>query len=194
MPPSGPPPLTAAEHDLLARARKGEQIPVGPLRALLAAHPEIWRSVGDLSQATERKLLDLLVGTSGLVRESVRLTLADLKAGLLDAKSGAAERLAVDRVAVTWLEMSLADSEAIDATRAGKAGIVTVQRRVTAAQSRHLAALKQLEVIRRLLRPVGATLKLADFVPETRDEPASTQDEVDANRTSTERAPADPAA
>ena len=39
LPPSGPLPLTAAEDDLIARARKGEPIPAGPLRALTFAKP-----------------------------------------------------------------------------------------------------------------------------------------------------------
>ena len=85
---------------------------------------------------TEAKLIDLLVGTAGLVRESVVMKLAALKAGLLDLTSGAAERLAVDRVGVTWLDMALADTAAIAAAQAGTAGHATVQRRVTAAQSR----------------------------------------------------------
>ncbi|MDB5307694.1 MAG: hypothetical protein JWO38_1896 [Gemmataceae bacterium] len=158
-----PPPLTEADREVLERAQAGDPTALGPVRELLAARPELWRQMGDLCGHAEDSLLAVLAGKSLLARESIRQRLAELKDEHLGPAPSPAERLAVDRVAVTWLQVYLADLDAAQGERAGGPQGAHLLRRQAAAQARHLAALKQLGVLRKLTRPAPKSFRLLPF-------------------------------
>jgi hypothetical protein len=70
------------------------------------------------------------------------------------------EKLLIDRVVVCWAQCYLADLDELHKARAGTPQEVQAHRRQTAAQTRYLAALKQLAVLRKLLRPAPSPLDL----------------------------------
>jgi hypothetical protein len=148
---------------LLARAHAGDASALPALRALLDGRPDLWRRYGDLPGFAEKALLDLAAGRSLVARESIARRLAELKAELLGPAPGPAERLVADRAAAGWLGVYLAELEAADARRAGcpapRARLA--EERLSRAQARYLAALRQLATLGRLLRAAPSPADLA---------------------------------
>jgi hypothetical protein len=84
----------------------------------------------------------------------------ELRAELLGDTPSAVEKLLVDRVVVCWAQTALADLDGVQQAKAGAAQGSHAERRQTGAQTRYLAALKQLEVVRKLARPAPSALDL----------------------------------
>ena len=83
-------------------------------------------------------------------------------------------KLLADRVVICWAQCHLADLDALQKERAGAPQGSHAERRQSAAQTRYLAALKQLEVVRRLVRPPLSPLDIARRpVEETAGPPAA---------------------
>jgi hypothetical protein len=147
---------------LLARAERGDPGVLGELRAFLDARPEVWRQAGDLARHAEMAMLDLAAGTNLLVKESITRKLDELKREL--APSSALERLVADRVALCWLQAHHADLDAA-AALAASGGVgprsAHAQRRLGQANQRFLQAVKQLALVRKLLRPALSPVDLA---------------------------------
>jgi hypothetical protein len=81
-------------------------------------------------------------------------------------------KLLADRVVVCWAQCHLADLDALQKERAGAPQAAHAERRQSAAQTRYLAALKQLEVVRRLVRPPLSPLQMLKRpVEETAGQP-----------------------
>jgi hypothetical protein len=146
---------------LLARAEQGDVSVLGELKAFLDAHPEVWRRVGDLGRHAEMAMLDLAAGNNLLLEESVRRKLDELKKEL--APSSALERLLAERVAISWLQVNHADLDAIAAQAGNGVGTRSAhaQRRLGQAHGRFLQAVKQLALVRKLLRPALSPFDLA---------------------------------
>ena len=82
-------------------------------------------------------------------------------------------KLLADRVVVCWVQCHLADLDALQEERAGAPQAAHAERRQSAAQTRYLAALRQLEVVRRLLRPAPSPFQMLKRpVEETAGQPA----------------------
>jgi hypothetical protein len=94
-----------------------------------------------------------------LLGESLRRKLKALKAELGGAS--AAERFLAERVALSWLETHLYDRLMAQARKAGGAGPRALPDLQDRAQRRHLAALKALAAVRKLLRPAPAPIDFA---------------------------------
>ena len=85
-------------------------------------------------------------------------------------------RLLVERVAATWLQTAYFDGLLAQAAGAGEARLKVLRQMQDAAHRRHLASLKQLAVVRRLLRPAPSPLELLRApVGETSPAPAATR-------------------
>src|SRR5262249_7097839 len=70
------------------------------------------------------------------------------------------EKLLIDRVVIGWVQCHLADLDDLQRARSGTPQGFHAQRRLNGIQSRFLAAVKQLVVVRRLLKPGPSPLEL----------------------------------
>ncbi len=139
---------------LLARAMQGDLTVLAALRALLDGTPELWQRVGDLAQHAEVSMLRLAAGTSLLGLEAMQRKLADLKRELAGPSPSVIERLLIDRIGVCWLQVHHADMEVAEGLgRTLTPQGVYAQRRLDSAHKRYLHAIRQLAVVRNLLRP-----------------------------------------
>jgi hypothetical protein len=145
---------------LLKRAEAGDRSVLPQLRRALDSDPDLWRAYGDLAAHAEASLAMLAAGQNLLLAESLKRKLAELKAELGGASPSPLERLLVERVTATWLQTAYYDGLLAQAAGAGEARLRALQRLQDAAGRRHLAAIKQLALVRRLLRPSPSPLEL----------------------------------
>ena len=146
---------------VLRRAERGDLSVLPELRRLLDETPRIWRMSGDLGQQAEAALVKLAGGNNLLLCESLMRKLAEMKDELAGPAAPPLERLLGQRVALTWLQLSYFDTLLAQAAGAGEARLRVIQQQQDAASRRHLAAVKMLATIRKLLAPVATPLQIA---------------------------------
>jgi hypothetical protein len=144
---------------LFERGTQGDRSVLPELGAALDANPDFWEQYGDLSLQAEASLGVKLAGTNLLFGESLKRKLQALKAEL-GAASSAAERLLVEQVTITWQQTHYYNSLMAQTGVANAARLKTLQGLLDAAQRRHLASLKALAAVRKLLRPAVSPLDL----------------------------------
>ena len=169
-----------AEQDelaqLLKRAEAGDRSVLPQLRRALDSDPDLWRAYGDLAAHAEASLAMLAAGQNLLLAESLKRKLAELKAELGGDGDSPLERLLIARVAATWLQTNYYDTMVTQAAGAGEARLKVLRQQQDAAHRRHLAGIKQLALIRKLLRPAPSPLELLRApVGETSPAPAATR-------------------
>ena len=141
--------------DLVQRADTDQPTPAD-LRALRVAfqrYPALWRVAGDIADIAEVKLIESIHGTA-LTKESVKAGMAKLRGDLGYPTASAVERILIDQVVLSWLRLNHtelrytgATSECTSASQAE-----SWERKLSAAQRRHLRAVESLARVRRLLR------------------------------------------
>ncbi len=139
---------------LMRRAEHGDEEAAKQVREGLK--PVSLARLGDLVSNTEQSLIDRMAGkTNLLLRDSIRAQLDVLKSNVGGPSPSPLERLLVDRLALTWLELqyfetiytqNMADMTLSQANHH--------QRRIDAAHARYLSAIKTLAQVRRLALPV----------------------------------------
>jgi hypothetical protein len=149
---------------VLQRAQQGDQTALPALREPLDANPEFWEQYGDLSLQAEAALGVKLAGSNLLLGESLKRKLQALKAEL-GASSSSVERLLAEQVTITWQQTHYYNSLITEAGTASPARLKTLQALLDAAQRRHLASLKALAAVRKLLRPAPAPIDFAGRRP-----------------------------
>ena len=145
---------------LVARAERGDLAVLPALREALAANPTLWQTYGDVSLQAEGALVRVAAGSNLLLAESLLLKLRALKAELGGDGDSPLERLLASRVALTWLEANYRDIQMAQAAGAGEARLKVLRQQQDAAHRRHLAGIKQLALVRKLLRPAPSPLEL----------------------------------
>jgi hypothetical protein len=145
---------------LLKKAEAGDLSVLPQLQRALDGNPALWRGYGDLAAHAEASLAMLAAGPNLLLAESLKRKLAALKAELGGESPPPLERLLVERITATWLQVNYHDTLVAQAAGAGEAKLRALQRLQDAAHRRHLAGIKQLAVVRRLLRPAPSPLEL----------------------------------
>ena len=77
--------LPTREHlrYLARRAERGDEEAAARLRRIVSTCPEIWLPVGDLSQHVQTVLIDLIAPKDIVLRESLRMRLAEMRRSLL---------------------------------------------------------------------------------------------------------------
>jgi hypothetical protein len=145
---------------LVGRAERGDLAVLPALREALAANPNLWQTYGDLALQAEGALVRVAAGSNLLLAESLLFKLRALKAELGSESATPLERLLIARVALSWLQANYHDILVAQAAGAGEARLRALQRLQDAAHRRHLAAIKQLALVRRLLRPAPSPLEL----------------------------------
>jgi hypothetical protein len=139
---------------VLARAQAGDATAVPDVRALLARAGAADMLGGNLAREAVRALVDAYAGANLLLREALTRKLDEMRAELCGPNPTALERLLVERVVTTWLHL-----HHLEALYAGKKDMSLTQanyyqRAITAAQKRHVAAIKGLAEVRKLALPV----------------------------------------
>ncbi|HUE70586.1 MAG TPA: hypothetical protein VMP01_06825 [Pirellulaceae bacterium] len=136
--------------DLVKSANEGDQEARQTLQETLDANPDIWKKVGDLAQHAEDALIRRIAREDPFFVECYQRKVAELRAEL-GASEVALERMAIQRVVLSWLELSLVDAE----NPGGATGTLPqarfVQSAKSAAQRRYEAALRSLILIREKL-------------------------------------------
>ena len=161
---------------LLKRAEAGDRSVLPQLQRALDGNAALWRGYGDLAAHAEASLAMLAAGPNPLLAESLKRKLAALKAELGGESPSALERLLIERVTATWLQTNYHDGLLAQAAGAGEARLKVLRQMQDSAHRRHLASLKQLAVVRRLLRPAPSPLELLRApVGETSPAPAATR-------------------
>jgi hypothetical protein len=145
---------------LLKRAEAGDQDARVAARILMDAEPEVWRTLADLPLQAEFSLLAATYGEWSLPTMAVQRRLAELRGELGRVGATTLEQLAIDRVVTTWLAVHLAEI-VVAQSKASLAQLDFYQRRATQAQRRHLAAIRTLAVLRRLLTPSVPRVNIA---------------------------------
>ena len=133
-------------RSILARANEGDLSVLPELRTLLATREDLWREVGDVAAQAEQTFLRLFAGTNLHFMEAIRNKLTELKIDLAGLSPSPVEKLLVDRIAISWLQVHHADIDAAAARKKDPIGTLALhaQRRLDSAHRRYLQAVKTL--------------------------------------------------
>ncbi len=146
---------------LLARAATGDRDALPPLRALLDGRPGVWEKLGDLAAHVQMAWVDRIGRSDVAVKEALGRRTDALRNELATPGASPLERLLIDRVVATWLEVHAADLDAAVASDVLPEKVELAMKRQEAAGRRHARAIESLANVRRLLpasvRPTPGT-------------------------------------
>jgi hypothetical protein len=94
---------------LLKRAQTGDQTALAGLRRVFDSSPELWARVGDLAKQAELSWIAVSSGDNEVAGEALSRRIADLRQELAGLTPTVLERLLVDRVITSWLQVHHAD-------------------------------------------------------------------------------------
>lgn len=135
-------------RSLVEETRQGDASALLKLRTLLDEHPEIWRHAGDLSALVENTWIDVLAATNPLGVESLKRSMAEMRAELAGESPTPLERMLVDLALSSWLALKHAECMAADQSDGPAKLVRRRQQRVLEAHRRHLGAIKTLAEVR----------------------------------------------
>ena len=101
----------AEVKELLERGNSGDPTAVPELKKMFTENPELAAALGDLVRHAEQALLTLAAGESFTAREAIAHQVAQLRDRLARTAASELEKLLVDRVAVSWVEVYFGDVE-----------------------------------------------------------------------------------
>lgn len=138
---------------LILRVRDGDEEAVPRLREILRGAPELARKFVDPAIQAERIIIESFAGGDGglVVREALPRTLEALRVELGGKYPSPLERLLVERIAATWLQLHY--FETLYAQNMNEMTILEGefhQKRIDRAHRRHLSAVKTLAQIRKM--------------------------------------------
>jgi hypothetical protein len=165
--PSNTNPLTTVTEELrqrVERAERGDETALPGLRRWLDTTPALWKQYGDLAAAAQRAWVDRAAGDNLMLKESLTRQLDALKAELAGAaEPPPLEGLLIQRIAACWLQTHYADAlyaqlrwEAVNPAYVRAVGHLQDR-----AHRRYLAAVKQLALVRKLIRPALSPVLVA---------------------------------
>jgi hypothetical protein len=155
--------LTEELRRALQRAEEGDALVLTLLRKLLDDNPALWQRYGDLAEQAELAWLNLACGNNLALRESLIRRLAQLRAELGGDAGSCLERLVVDRVVASWLQVHHADIHfaQLRGSTSDPARLKLATQLLDRAQQRYLVAIRSLVTARKLLRPVPSPYDVA---------------------------------
>lgn len=150
-------------HAKLKLANGGDKEAISWLRNFLDDNPEVWQRLGDMSAVSEKSWIALISNGDMLIYESVRKNLDSLKTELMEESTTPLEKLLVDSILATWLEIHFLRS--VDAGSRSRTVTQTslLTKRLESAQRRHHSAMKDLLMFRKLMPNRGALPELRVF-------------------------------
>lgn len=123
------------------------------VRHILREKPELAeQTLGHTTRGLQKELIQRMA-TKGLLRDFIEARCQELREGLGYAKASIAERLLIDQVVITYLRLVQAEralTRATEETRDTKQ-VLYWEKRVSAAQRRHVRAIESLTRVRKLL-------------------------------------------
>lgn len=151
--------LTEAEdaklRKLFGKAQKGDAQAIAEIRPILDK-ASLWGFMGELTRRVQQSWLEAMTGPNALIREAYERRADEMRKELLTAGDSPLERLLVDRIVMTWLQVGHADTVFAIALKGDdlsfRAGAY-YQEQQDRAHARHLKALKALAQVRKLLVP-----------------------------------------
>jgi hypothetical protein len=141
---------------LLTKAQQGDTKALDELRPIIDK-TGLWGHLGDLSRRVQDSWLGAMTRQNKLASEAYERKLDTMRSELLDGGDSPLERLLVERVAMTWLQVCHADM-AYSVLLRNDDGYsykeaAFQQDRLDRANARHLKAVKALASVRKLLVP-----------------------------------------
>jgi len=159
-PPLTPKAWTVEQLDDMERVFKaacaGDATALPALREAFTRSPDTMIALtrGDLSRRAEEALVNRIAGTDLAHREGIASEVGRYRDELLGTSPTALQRLLVDRVVWTWLDLHLVQREHARNTAAREPKVVEAwDRRLSRANARHLASLKALAAVQKLGLP-----------------------------------------
>jgi len=140
----------------------GDQTVLLQLKAAFDSNPEFIAMFGDLARHAEECLLSLMATNDLLAKEAIRRRLHEVRQQLNG--TSALEKLLVDRIAISWLEVYHCDIElaGLQQAKQGSTPAATAsERRLNSAHLRFLAAIRSLVTAQKLLRPALSPIQIA---------------------------------
>jgi hypothetical protein len=136
---------------LVVRAQGGDATALPRIRDILDERPEVWQHLGDLSAVAERAWITVLAADNPLAVESMKRTVAEMKADLAGEQPTRLERMLVDQVLACWMEAKYLEALSAD-LRPGSLDQASFRlKRLESAEKRYLNAVKTLIALRSLL-------------------------------------------
>ena len=157
----GEDPVLERLQRLVTRAEQGDESVLPELRAALDANPWVWQRYGDLGRQSEAAWLQLVAGKNLLLLESASRKAEQLRAELAGPAPSPLERLLVERIVATWLQVHYSDASYAQLKGTNPAQHTAALQRQNSAQQRYLQAVKALATVRKLLRPGLSPVDLA---------------------------------
>jgi hypothetical protein len=151
--------LLAAENAALERVNAllpavnaGDSSAREELRGVLDETPHLWTELGNLGRQAETALVRVAAGENPVIREAIMRKLDLLRRDVAGPHSSVLERLLADRIAISWLSLTVAEGTYYQALeqRLGRSDDAYHQQRIERAQRRYLAAIKALAQVRKL--------------------------------------------
>jgi hypothetical protein len=133
------------------------------LRQAFDRYPELADQFGDVVEHARQSVLRLAAGTNPLVHEAVSRTAAGLRERLAATAASELERLLVDRIVISWLEVYFGDADLaarLLSSPGGDAAARDAQKRLDRAHARYLSAIKALATVQKLLKPSPSAFDL----------------------------------
>ena len=144
-------------NQCLARANAGSMDAILQLRSFLDVNPQIWQKLGDAALVADQAWINQMFKGNTLAAESLQRVLDNLRSKLLGESESMVEKMLVDTVVSTWLELHYLRSVDADNTNRTSTLNSELLKRLESAQRRHSTAMRDLVQIRKLL-PGNATL------------------------------------
>jgi hypothetical protein len=148
---------------ILEKAGQGDVSVLPALRRAFDEHPELSAHLGNLVEHARLALMSLIAGPDLAAREAISIEAAKIRERLLATAPSELERLLVDRIFISWLEVYHQDmdfAQRLLSDSGASLAAEAVQRRLDRAQARFLAAVKALATVQKLLKPSVSTFDL----------------------------------
>ena len=91
--------------ELVNKANAGDAVSLASLRHYLDEHPEIWQSVGNLSQHVQENHISKIAAGNQLAAESLRKRAEWFRKDLAGPNPSSLEKVAIDSVMAAWFEL-----------------------------------------------------------------------------------------
>ena len=137
---------------LMVRAYKGDERALPKLREILDEAPSLARELLDPAKIAERSAVGLYSSNEDLLaQEALPRVLQEMRSELEGVAPSPLERLLVERVVATWLQVQCYETlYAQNATKMTMAWGEHHQRRIDRAHNRHLSAVRALAQVRKM--------------------------------------------
>src|SRR5262249_49004020 len=135
--PNPEPPYAPELRGLVQRAQSGDATALPELRSFLDAHPEVWQQVGEAAASIDQTWLGLMAVDHPLVVESLNRMAAERKAELEGERPSPVERLLVEQIVSTWLEIRCWETLVGQVNTSVKRATM-LQKRLSSAHKRYL--------------------------------------------------------